>query len=86
MCAYILRFLLVLGTLAALFLVTKAIEYRVDLTPPGYSEVERLDHLSERGFRVFRQLLADPNDSFFWKYMAPELETDNSTEDIQEDR
>ncbi|RKY09562.1 MAG: hypothetical protein DRP66_01895 [Planctomycetota bacterium] len=86
MCAHILKFLLALGAVSGLFVISQAIEYRVDLKPPSYSEVERLEHLGERHFPVFRQLLADPNDSFFWKYMAPKLETGNPADQIQENR
>lgn len=86
MCAYILKFLLALGAVVGLFRISGAIEYRVDLTPPSYSEIERFDHLIERAFPASGQLLADPNDSFFWKYMAPELKTDNSADQEQENR
>ena len=82
MCVHILKFLLVLGAVTGLFIISRSIEYRVDLTPPAPPSKS-----CEREFWTLKQwILVDPNESFFWKYMAGELETDNSAGQVQENR
>ena len=73
MCAHILIFLLFIGSFTGQFRVARAPAHKgVSLSPPSVETIPNMGYLFRTRWDVAKQMLADPEKSFFWRYMAPE--------------
>jgi hypothetical protein len=71
MCVHVLKLLLVIGACTGLFWITRVIvQGGVDLSPPPPSSVKHVDEIINDNWEVTRQLTGDPEQSFFWQYLA----------------